>query len=126
MAPRVVTNYRTAADAQIVVLVDASVATATYNEVAVPVSPCLTTGKHNLAFTVANFVGTSVTIKLQHSYDNTNFVDVGSGTSTAIAANGTTFAATTAGVVGPFVRAVLTYVAVTSATVTVYDFVTVK
>lgn len=129
MAPRVTSNFRTAPAQQVALLVDASTAIATYNEASVAVSPTSSTGKHNLAFTVSNLTGTSptVTVSLQHSYDNVNFTNVGSGSSTAIAANGTTFASTTAGTVGPFVRAVVTYGGtVTTSTVTVADFLSVS
>ncbi len=125
MAPRVYYQNRTAPEALTAVLVDASVATATYNEASVSVTPCLSTGKHMLQFTVAGLTGTSIAAKLQHSWDNVNWADVASGGLTTAVANGTTFT-TVPGPVAPFVRIALTYTAVTAATVTVNDFVAAK
>lgn len=119
MAPRVTANYRTAPEAQTAVLVDASTATATYNEAQVSTTPVYSTGKIYMSATVTNFSGTSVTPKLQHSYDGgATFTDVTGGAFTAITANGTTFL-TVSGPVAPTVRVVNTYSAVTTSTLSV-------
>lgn len=120
MAPRVTANVRTAPEVQTAVLVDASTAIATYNEAAVATTPVYSTGKVLLSATVTNLTGTSVTPKLQHSYDGgLTFTDVASGAFTAIVANGTTFLSVP-GVVAPTVRIVNTYSAVTVCTLSVF------
>ncbi len=119
MAPRVTNNVRTAPEVQTAVLVDASTAIATYNDATVFTTPVYSTGKVLLSATVTNFSGTSVTPKLQHSYDGgATFTDVASGAFAAITANGTTFLSVP-GVVAPCVRVVNTYSAVTTSTLSV-------
>jgi len=126
MAPRVTGNFRTAAPVQSVVLVDADTQIATNNQASVAISPVQSTGKVLLSATASNFSGTSVTPKLQHSYDGgLTFTDVASGAFTAITANGTTFLSI-AGVVAPVVRVVNTYSAVTTCTLSVFGTVITK
>jgi len=128
MAPRVTQNYRTAAEQQLALLVDANTSTITFTDAVVPVSPVSSTGKVFLAAYATVQTGTSPTasVQLQHSWDNVNFFNVGSAVPNVTAIN-TPQTQTVSGPVGPFVRAVVTMGGtVTACTLNVTAYVAVK
>lgn len=128
MAPRVTSNYRTAAEQQLAILVDSNTSTTTFTDATVTISPVSSTGKVFLAAYATVQTGTSPTasVQLQHSWDNVNFFNVGSAVPNVTAIN-VPQTQTVSGPVGPFVRAVATMGGtVTASTLVVTAYVAVK
>lgn len=102
------TADRSSARKGVVRVQEADTSLVTHNGTAVGSVPVPTTGKGLLQVNVVSYTGgTNVTVKLQHSVDGVNFVDVTGATSAALTTTGVSVVAFN-GFVGPFVRAVST------------------
>lgn len=109
MAPRVTSNYRTAAPAQLATLVDSNASLITFTDASVTISPVSSTGKVFLSAYATTLTGTSPTwsVQLQHSWDGVNYFNVGSAVPNVTAAN-VPQTQTVSGPVGPYVKCVNT------------------